>query len=139
MLSQEERLVVVAGLGLVDELKEILKSGTNPGYHGDEGNTALHMAAKECKGNIVEILLQQGCSVNVTNDRKQTPLMYAAWKGHCSIVELLLAADCDVGLQDKEGYTALQMACRSGKQEVNIIFLTQWALPGVRITNKFPC
>jgi hypothetical protein len=74
------------------------------------GATALHIAAQEGDGPILEQLLQAGAAVSLRTKRGATPLLYAAWSGRAASVLLLLAAGASISDVDEQGRTALHVA-----------------------------
>jgi ankyrin repeat protein len=118
-----------------DIVKEILKSDCDVNYCNSAGNTALHVAAKSesqstyidknlirfpLSGNvnIVQLLLETGCNMNLMNHQGDTPIKRAvdgiqeifSWSFtiedriehaivFCEIVSLLALARCNLELQ----------------------------------------
>jgi ankyrin repeat protein len=59
------------------------------------------LAVKHGKGDLVELLLGNGASVNLQDSEGATALMYAVENGSLSIAKLLLArVECDVDIVD---------------------------------------
>ena len=72
-----------------------------------DGNTLLHVAAKNGNPEATKILIKASADVNQTNKYEFTALHWAARKGHFKTVELLLNSSADVNQQNKLGETAL--------------------------------
>lgn len=92
------------------ELIERLRTGH---FHGDlntlsnAGETLLHIAALNGKGELVKLLIEAGADVDALAEGGITPLMNAAAEGHDAIVAALLAAGAEVNRQSEEQVTAL--------------------------------
>ena len=78
------------------------------------GFTMLHFAAKENKPEIVEFLIDSGCSINSVDDEEQTPLHKAAMCGSTESVQLLLEKGADANMVDSNGETPLHIAIITG-------------------------
>ena len=78
------------------------------------GFTMLHFAAKENKSEIVEFLIDSGCSINPVDDEEQTPLHKAAICGGVESVQLLLEKGADANKVDGNGDTPLHAAIITG-------------------------
>jgi ankyrin repeat protein len=75
-----------------------------------EGNTALHLAASEDHGAVVQYLLSKGAPVTSKNELGFTPLHAAIWKGRLEIVKILLAKGADSNARTTLGATPLSIA-----------------------------
>jgi serine/threonine-protein phosphatase 6 regulatory ankyrin repeat subunit B len=59
---------------------------------------------------IVELLINQNVSINVTNEDGQTPLHRAALMGNLDVCKKLIEYGAQLDLQDNDGWTALHLA-----------------------------
>ena len=64
--------------------------------------------------DVISVLLERGCDVDMTSGRGRTALHMAVWAGHVSVVQRLLAAGCATDIQEQYDDTALMLAARSG-------------------------
>jgi len=64
--------------------------------------------------DVISVLLERGCDVDMTSGRGRTALHMAVWAGHVSVVQRLLAAGCATDTQEQYDDTALMLAARSG-------------------------
>ena len=80
----------------------------------DDGETALHVAARKGHTDKVRELLKTGADVNAWDKHRVTALHRAAWKGHTDTVRELLKNGADVNARDKYGQTALHRAAYRG-------------------------
>lgn len=67
---------------------------------------------------VVEILVQHGCSLDSVDAENRTALRAASWSGHEEIVKILLQNGAEVNLTDHEGRTALIAAAYMGHSEI---------------------
>jgi ankyrin repeat protein len=56
---------------------------------GHKGLTALHLAARHGRLDVVEVLLSKSADVNAKTKAGKTPLFLAKEAGHTEIIELL--------------------------------------------------
>ncbi|KAF4552919.1 Ankyrin repeat-containing protein 40 [Elsinoe fawcettii] len=89
-----------------------------PSTVGQKGTTALHLAAKNGRVDVVQTLLQLKLEVDVQDAQGSTALHVAAAKGYEEIVRTLLASSADIEVEDHEGFTALQLAAMNGHANV---------------------
>jgi len=106
-----ERLLYAAKNNDIITVKSLLakSEGIDINAVGEDGNTALMLAASLAKIDIVKALLDAGADVNVKNKKHNTVLIIAAWHGRVNMVEALLAKGADVSVKDKYGNTALKI------------------------------
>ncbi|MDL2283611.1 ankyrin repeat domain-containing protein [Oxalobacter sp. OttesenSCG-928-P03] len=100
--------------GDIDVIKTLVAAGVNLDTTANsfEKPAPLHIAVKEKRKDIVDILLAAGASPNSLNRYGRTPLHVAARYADTSIVQRLLAAGADPNLADKDGETPLDEAMR---------------------------
>lgn len=80
--------------------------------------TALHTAAAQGHGRIVERLLALGVDVNAQDVRGVTPLVAAVSAGHLHAVRMLLRAGARVDVVPAYAPTALVVAVQAGNPQV---------------------
>jgi ankyrin repeat protein len=96
----------------------LLDHGADPNSKTREGNTALVLATKLRKKDLVDLLLSKGAEVNAADQQGATALIIAASKGYGELICPLLRKGADKESKDKEGKTAAYYAEKSGYQEV---------------------
>lgn len=80
------RLMYLANEGDLEGIKELLDSGTDVNYRDIDDRTALHVAACQGSGSVVEFLLQNGAEVDPQDRWGSTPLADAIhYKKHDAI------------------------------------------------------
>ncbi len=104
--------------GIPEVLSMYLERGVDINAAGDNGYTALHVAAVEGHANVAEFLLANGADANAANINDHTPLHFAVLEGHQDVVEVLLANGAHVNPRDWEGKTPLRLALDKGHEEI---------------------
>lgn len=80
-------LVYWASLGELEQVKQLLRAGSDPNQTDDEGYSALHAAAENNYLDIVKLLIEKGADVHYQG--QYTALQLAEMAGHTEIVEYL--------------------------------------------------
>ena len=75
----------------------------------NDGNTALHWAAKKSQHQCMRVLLEAGANVNARNRHQQTPLTASAVEVDGATIALLLEYGAAVDMQDFLGNTAMMI------------------------------
>ena len=109
----------------VEEVDRMLKEGYDVNHEFEDGNRALHLAAREGKTDIVRKLIARNADINAVNImNRMTPLHYAVDAGQKSMVEILLDNGADISARDSASRTALGLAI-SRKHDETAILLVQ--------------
>ena len=107
--AQERTLHELAARGDVSRLERAISEGAGVDERDEDGQTALHVAAKECHLFAVMLLVAKGANPNARDDEKRTPLHLAAdgdsrREGErFQIVKLLIAEGADRRARDAKG------------------------------------
>jgi ankyrin repeat protein len=105
--------------GLDSVVADLLSQGVDIQERDEEGNSAMHYAARGGKTSIVEKLSSNDSALVASkNTAQDTPLSVAAQAGHISIVRFLLGLGEDINESTGNSGNALQVAARSGKVAV---------------------
>ncbi|KAJ7407008.1 Ankyrin repeat and death domain-containing protein 1B [Pitangus sulphuratus] len=91
-----------------------IKATTNFHVPNQEGNTALHLAAKNGHSEVVKILLEQWEEINDLNQNGETAFYLSVEGGHEKCAELLLDAGSDMNVLTQNNSSALQVAVQNG-------------------------
>lgn len=92
-------------------LSEYLSTGGDPDIKDNSGDSLLHLAVKEGKIDLVELLAAYGADINIGEARDGfTPLMYAVIQGDSAMVAYLIRLGADPAVSDNEGYSAYHYA-----------------------------
>ena len=82
------------------------------------GKTALHYAIENDKFEIVLMLIENGCSIDLDDDENLwTPLHYGVVFGSCDIIKTLIEKGCKLWERDCCGRTPISIACEYGLYE----------------------
>lgn len=108
-----------------------LAAGVNS--RGMNGETALHIAAREGHEEVCRILLLNidGIDVNPKLKDGRTPLHIASERGFIEIVNMLLLCGATVNARDNLGYTPLHYAARFGRVNIVKKLLDRYADPNI--------
>jgi len=127
--ESQSPLVRAAVLGQADEVARLLASGADPREQTSRGFTALGLAAREGRIEVIEQLVKAGADPNIrdTNENEWTPLLNAVHRHKRRAVATLLrlGADPDIG----GGRTPLIMAAGYGDTETVRLLLDGGADP----------
>lgn len=101
----------IASTGRSTTMKKIVDRGWILDRRDAAGYNALHYAVKHQKSDVVKVLVEGGCDVNVASP-EGTALHMAVDNCRSSIVELLKASNIRPNMKrDCDGFTALHIAC----------------------------
>ena len=108
-----------AACGQLESLRTLLRFGGRKsltkvvGLHG----TPLHQAVANGHKDMVSLLLNEGCPINVVNSKGSSVLIPATQCGHIHMIEMLSEQGLDVNIGDDEGWTPLHDAAACGQLE----------------------
>ena len=114
-LATKENFVVI--------VKLLVAAGVDFNYQDDQGETALHVAARfghtECAKTLLQGNGDQKANTELTEKSfGWTPLFTACVDGQLGIVELLISAGADLERLDGSGWTAKEHAALRGHIEI---------------------
>ncbi|XP_076086415.1 uncharacterized protein LOC143057068 [Mytilus galloprovincialis] len=99
------------------------------------GHTPLIVSSFKGDLQLVNLLLQHNCDVNLQDKGMRSALHYAVFKNHKNIVRILLENNINVNLLDSQQKSALLYACEKGHTDI-----VQLLLDDKCISNKaFKC
>ena len=104
------------------EVLELLQQGTAEDIINDDGQTALHLAAKSDEYLTREVLAR-GVNINARNVDGDTALMTAIIAGNEDTVKLLLKMHADVNIAGEQRRTCLHYAALHNRDAVITILL----------------
>lgn len=87
------------------------------------GITPLHLGAENGFFDVVDFLIDNGCSVNFQNNEGLTPLHYAIKGGQIEMVKYLIEKGADPKITDIYGKTCSQIAVESGHPDIADLFM----------------
>lgn len=125
-------LATLAEKGQLDQIKQLLQSGTDVNTRLNDGSTALHWAVLNDQSEIVGALLEAGADPVALNRNGISPLFLAVQNGNAEIVDKLLKAGADPNTLSESGETILMTAASTGKPDVVALLLAGGALVNQR-------
>lgn len=75
-----------------------------------EGESALHLAIRKGKTNLVRMILKAGADINLQGSNENTPLHMAVEQGDLEIVNLLLDFRANPNIKNYQSYTPLMIS-----------------------------
>jgi ankyrin repeat protein len=106
--------------GQAERLQSLIRQGgdvndqirSDEPYSSEWGATPLHLAARDGRLEIVDVLLKAGARADIADDRGSTPLHWAA--GHPGVISILVERGASVNMVDRSGRTVLHWAANIG-------------------------
>jgi glycerophosphodiester phosphodiesterase len=119
MTKSGEILALATKSNFVVIVQLLVDSGAELDYQDEQGETALHLAARFGFTECAEALLKGSESARASTEIPEktfgwTPLFTASVDGHLPIVEQLIEAGADLERQDFSGWTAKEHASLRG-------------------------
>lgn len=96
--------------GRYEEAKELFKTKTDINAVDEDGNTALHIAAKVNEADLISFLIIKGANTEIRNNMDDTPLHVAVKNDNLEAAKVLAIVHGNIFAKDAEGNTALQIA-----------------------------
>ncbi len=112
---RDNPLIEAARIGDMDTLKAAHAAGLSFNTLGQNGQTALHVAAEWGHSTAVRQLLEWGAKPDRRSKTRHTALSYAVLYGHGEVVGLLLAAGANPNRAAFNSEMPLIMAVRHGR------------------------
>ncbi|CAF0943841.1 unnamed protein product, partial [Didymodactylos carnosus] len=108
-------------------VRRLFKESGNVNVKTTSSNqTALMLAVKHDKPDVVELLLENSAAVNLQDSDGSTALMCAVEHELFEIVKLLLTRpECDVNIADNDGATAISIATSKNRKDILVALYAQ--------------
>ena len=90
--------------------KRLIAEGVPVDWQNRHGHAPLHMASLFGHTEIVMLLHENKCNLNITTRKGNTPLIEAAYDGKMGAVRALVEAGCDITIRGYENKTAAERA-----------------------------
>ncbi len=120
---RDPELLAAAEAGEIDSVTKMLANNLSPESQDDDtGRTALMIAAENGHEDIVNLLLEYGCRVDMRDAEGRTALMDAAQKGHAAIVKRFIDAGADPNVRTTNNMTPRVAAMSWGTPEASALF-----------------
>lgn len=116
-------LALATKANFVDIVKLLVDAGVDINYQDEQGETALHVAARFGHDTCAKILLDGTDEQKINTELAEvtyswTPLFIACVDGSLSVVELLIEAGADLKRADSSGWTAKEHAALRGHLDI---------------------
>lgn len=118
--DDEDDLAVLSFAGTNETVKKYLEGRCNSPTTADL-NEALHAASARGEKAIVQLLLDQGASVNAKDINGRTALHYAVMRIKKDVVDVLLEHGASVSMEDDIGSTPIDLAVSRGVKSIDFI------------------
>lgn len=134
MSKSGEVLALAVKADFVVIVKLLVEAGVDLDYQDDQGETALHVAARFGHTECAKILLKEHDGQKADMEVAEssfgwTPLAIACVDGHIDIVKILVAAKADLERLDTSGWTAKEHAALRGHMAIAEVLADVTALP----------
>ncbi|KAL6059203.1 Ankyrin repeat domain-containing protein 16, variant 2 [Balamuthia mandrillaris] len=101
-----ESIVTAAREGQCEQVKWFLRHGESVNANaGEEGQTALHEAAKHGHVECVKVLLLSGADVESKDEHGNTPLREAVLQNHVEVAQLLVRAGAETCYASRSAFS----------------------------------
>ena len=111
--------------GRYDEAKEIFKTKTDINATDENGDTALHVAARVNEADLVSFLIIKGADTEVRNNEGDTALHVAIKNDAIDAAKVLAIVHGDIFAKDAEENTALEIALAKGPEWYEAMITSQ--------------
>ncbi|MBQ7537841.1 MAG: ankyrin repeat domain-containing protein [Treponema sp.] len=111
--------------GRYDEAKEIFKTKTDINACDENGDTALHVAARVNEADLVSFLIIKGADTEVQNKEGDTALHVAIKNDAIDAAKVLAIVHGDIFAKDAEENTALELALAKGEEWYDAMITSQ--------------
>jgi ankyrin repeat protein len=102
-----------------DNIVRLLKMGADTNQINSEGNSLLIIASMNGSNDMVELLLQNGASIDYRSTNFGMSALYiASQQNHISVVTLLLDHKADINAPSKGGFNSLYIASQHGHHHI---------------------
>ena len=126
-------LLWAAAHGNEETVEALLDAGANrEAATRLERQSALTLAAKWNRVEVVETLLRRGLAPNRRDSIGWSALMWASLQGRTDVVKVLLDGGATIETVDSDGNTPLILAARRGRLQTVRLLLDRGARPGAR-------
>ncbi|XP_015514385.1 ankyrin repeat, SAM and basic leucine zipper domain-containing protein 1 isoform X1 [Neodiprion lecontei] len=106
-------------------LQLLISANGNVNATNKYNETALMLACKEDKSEVVKELLKHVDNVNFINNEGKSALFYAVLANKPEILKILLEYNVDLTIKDKHNYTARDIAIAKGYDKLALLLSTE--------------
>ena len=103
----------------IEAIEILLEYGVEIGQIDDDGLSAIDMAIKFKREDVIKFAIEKGLDVNKSSRKSGiTPIILAACFNNTSVVELLLQHGADIDSMDKSGLSTKDYAKKLGQKKM---------------------
>jgi len=125
-------LNIAIELGEVPVAKELIAEKPDLNATGPDGNSAVHVAARNGDAVTLKPLLENGANINSINARNETALYLAVESNCLKCVALLLKNKADPAIANKVEITPLEIAIQNDQTEIaGLLLKSQTSYAGI--------
>jgi ankyrin repeat protein len=117
--------MLAAQMDAVEIATALLKKGAKIDFPMKNGDTALHIAARNNKTSMAYFLITQGADTEILNSDGNTPLMVAANNNSEASANILMQAGADLSVKNRMGQNASEIAALKGFKKFADIMATE--------------
>ena len=117
-LHIHQKLFEACQFGKTAEAKSLIAGGAPVDWQNGHGQAPLHGASANGYLDIMMLLLENKCNLNITDKYGDTPLILAAYINKMDIVRALVEAGCDMTIRGEENKTAAEWAKQMGHHAI---------------------
>ena len=123
------------------QIENKIKNGIDLNLQDKDGNTVLHLAARNSTNpTVIEVLLQADADIYARNKNSWTPLHEATrYNPNPKIIASLLKTKIDINIHTQNRYTPLHLAARGNKNAAIITVLVEAKAEVNARSNKVLC
>ncbi|KAL1634947.1 Glycerophosphocholine phosphodiesterase [Neofusicoccum ribis] len=134
-------LALATKSNFVQIVKLLVEAGVDINYQDEQGETALHVAARyghtDCAKTLIEGSQDQKANVNLAEKTfAWTPLFIACVDGHLPVAKLLVDAGADLEKPDLSGWTPKEHAALRGHLDIAKILADITPLPASTVKEQ---
>jgi len=130
------RPLLIVAIEMKDEdlIAYLLDSGADINQHRQDGQTALHVAARMNRLDLCNRFLAEGVELKARTNQRETVLHTAAAAGRIEIAQLFIDHGINLDAKDYRGNTALHLALKRKTSRMAMLLIQGGA--GVRIDDE---
>ncbi len=133
-VQEEKNIQQLILEGRTEEAKKLFQAKIDINETDEEGNTALHTAAKINDADLVTFFIYKGANVELKNNVGDTPLHVAIKNNSKECIAVLAAIGTNIFARDGNGLSALELGLARGYEYYDVILTTKTGL--ARDTNE---
>ena len=114
--------------GRTEDAKKLFQSTVDINETDEEGNTALHTAAKIDDSDLVNFFIFKGANVELKNNLGDTPLHVAIKNSSKNCISILAAIGTNIFARDGNGFSALSLGLAKGYEYYDAILTAKTGL-----------